>query len=55
MPCQQCSMGDPVGLAHYHITVVNGVVTQVDYISANGYWDRELEQDEWFVEYKTDE
>jgi hypothetical protein len=24
----------------------------VDYISANGYWDRELEKDEWFVEYK---
>jgi hypothetical protein len=36
---------------HYHITVVHGVVTQVDFLSGNGYWDRELEKDEWFVEY----
>ncbi len=39
---------------HYHITVENGVVTSVWYVSANGYWDRGLEQDEWFVEYKND-
>jgi hypothetical protein len=39
---------------HYHITSVHGVVKTVDYISANGYWDRALEKDEWFVEY-TDE
>ena len=37
---------------HYHITVEHGIVRTVDYISANGYWDRELEKDEWFVEYK---
>jgi hypothetical protein len=40
--------------AHYHITVEQGVVTQVDYISADGYWDRELEKDEYFVEYRKD-
>jgi hypothetical protein len=39
---------------HYHITVAHGVVKTVDYISANGYWDRELEKDEWFVEYTDD-
>jgi hypothetical protein len=55
MQCEKCSFTGPEGEAHYHITVVNGVVTQVDYISANGYWDRELEPDEWFVEYKKDE
>ena len=41
-------------VGHYHITVEHGVVTTVDYLSANGYWDRELEKDEWFVEYKDD-
>ena len=37
---------------HHHITVEHGVIRTVDYFSANGYWDRELEKDEWFVEYK---
>jgi hypothetical protein len=31
--------------------VKNGVVTKVWYVSADGYWDRDLEKDEWFVEY----
>jgi hypothetical protein len=39
---------------HYHITVEHGIVRTVDYISANGYWDRELEKDEWFVKYTDD-
>ena len=50
--CRKCSYGDPIGEAHYHITVEHGRVIQVDYVSADGYWDRELEPDEWFVEYK---
>jgi hypothetical protein len=54
MQCEKCSYTGPEGEAHYHITVERGVVTQVDYISASGYWDRELEPDEWFVEYKDD-
>ena len=29
----------------------NGVVTDVTYVSDDGTWDRELEKDEWFVEY----
>jgi hypothetical protein len=53
MQCQKCSSRDPVGEAHYHIIVENGRVTQVDYLSANGYWDRELEKDEYVVEYRT--
>jgi hypothetical protein len=53
MPCKQCSRGDPVGEAHYHIIVENGKVTEVWYLSANGYWDRDLEKDEYFVEYRT--
>jgi hypothetical protein len=52
--CKKCSYTGPEGEAHYHITVEHSVVTQVDYISASGYWDRELEPDEWFVEYKDD-
>ena len=52
--CKKCSYTGPEGEAHYHITVEHGVVTQVDYISASGYWDRELEKDEWFVEYTDD-
>jgi hypothetical protein len=52
MQCQKCSFGDPVGEAHYHIIVENGVVTDVWYMSADGYWDRDLEKDEYFVEYR---
>ena len=52
--CEKCAFTGPEGEAHYHITVEHGVVTQVDYISSSGYWDRELEKDEWFVEYKDD-
>ena len=50
MACLKCS-----GLeekAHYHIKIEKGVVTQVDYVSSDGYWDRELEKDEYVVEYK---
>ena len=53
MQCWKCSLGDPVGEAHYHIKVENGRVTQVDYLSANGYWDRKLEKDEYVVDYHT--
>jgi hypothetical protein len=38
--------------AHYHIVVEHGKVTEVWYMSADGYWDRDLEKDEYFVEYK---
>jgi hypothetical protein len=54
MQCNKCSRGDPVGEAHYHIIVENGKVTAVWYLSANGYWDRDLEKDEYFVEYRKD-
>ena len=54
MRCKQCSFGDPVGEAHYHIIVENGTVTDVWYKSADGYWDRDLEKDEYFVEYTKD-
>ena len=37
--------------AHYHIIVENGVVVVVHYVSADGYWDRTLEECEYFVEY----
>lgn len=40
--------------AHHHIIVENGKVTEVWYLSADGYWDRDLEKDEYFVEYKGD-
>jgi hypothetical protein len=43
-----------ISWAHYHISVKNGVVTDVWYVSADGYWDRDLEKDEWFVEYRDD-
>ena len=39
---------------HYHIIVEHGKVTDVWYMSADGYWDRDLEQDEYFVEYQDD-
>jgi hypothetical protein len=54
MPCEKCSYGDPIGEAHYHIIVEKGKVTEVWYMSADGYWDRDLEPDEWFAEYKDD-
>ena len=54
MQCEKCSFGDPVGEAHYHIVVEKGKVIEVWYMSANGYWDRDLEPDEFFVEYRDD-
>jgi hypothetical protein len=54
MQCLKCSFTGPEGETHYHIVVENGIVKTVWYISANGLWDRELESDEWFVEYSDD-
>ena len=54
MRCKPCSMGDPKSWEHYHIIVENGVVTGVTYVSDDGTSDRELEKDEWFVEYSDD-
>jgi hypothetical protein len=48
MTCQSCLKEK----AHYHIFVENGVVMAVHYFSADGYWDRTLDEDEYFVEYK---
>jgi len=50
MYCKHCSKTGPEGKSHYHIIIENGTVTSVWYISGNGYWDRELSPDEWFVE-----
>jgi hypothetical protein len=53
--CWKCSYtGPPEGKDHYHIVVEKGRVTQVDFVSINGCWDRELEKDEYFVEYIKD-
>jgi hypothetical protein len=52
--CEKCSSTGPEGEDHYHIVVEKGTVTQVDFVSGNGYWDRELEKDEYFVEYIKD-
>ena len=40
------------GKAYYHIVVEDGKVVSVDYVSATGYWDREIEPDELFVEHR---
>jgi hypothetical protein len=50
MSCDTCFKEE----AHYHIIVENGKVTDVWYISADGYWDRDLRRDEYTVEYKDD-
>jgi hypothetical protein len=50
MTCETCVKGE----AHYHIIVEQGKVTEVWYLSADGYWDRDLQQDEYFVEYPDD-
>jgi len=47
MTCDRCLKEK----AHYHIIVENGVVVVVHYVSADGYWDRTLEEFEYFVEY----
>jgi hypothetical protein len=52
MQCEKCSYTGPEGEDHYHIEVENGIVTKVWFVSGNGCWDRELEKDEYFVEYK---
>jgi hypothetical protein len=54
MNCEKCSYTGPEGESHYHIVVVDGEVTGVWFVSRSGYWDRELEKDEYFVEYKGD-
>jgi hypothetical protein len=48
--CDTCSKEE----VHYHIVVEKGKVTEVWYMSADGYWDRDLEKDEYFVEYRED-
>ena len=50
--CKKCSFGDPWGEAHYHIVVEKGKVIEVWYMSADGYWDRDVEPDEFVVEYR---
>jgi hypothetical protein len=50
MKCIKCS-GVREG-AHYHIKIEHGVVTSVSYASSDGYWDRELEKEEYVVDYK---
>ena len=50
MACLKCS-GLEEG-AHYHIEIESCVVTSVWYVSSDGYWDRELEKDEYVVDYK---
>jgi hypothetical protein len=54
MQCEKCSYTGPEGEDHYHINVEHGVVTEVWFVSGNGCWDRDLEKDEWFVEYSDD-
>jgi hypothetical protein len=55
MQCIICSCTGLEGTAHFHIVVEKGKVTTVHYMSASGYWDRELGRGEYFVEYKEDE
>jgi hypothetical protein len=52
MECQKCARTGPDGEEHYHTIVEGGRVTRVWYVSASGYWDRELERSEYFAEYK---
>jgi hypothetical protein len=49
--CRKCNYTGPEGEDHYHIVVEHGRVTEVWFVSGSGYWDRELEKDEYFVEY----
>jgi hypothetical protein len=48
--CETCFKSE----GHYHIIVEQEKVTAVWYISADGYWDRELEPDKYAVEYRDD-
>lgn len=52
MQCYKCRFTGPEGQSHHHMIVENGKVVRVEYISADGYWDRELEKSEYFLEYK---
>ena len=52
MNCEKCSYTGPEGVDHYHIVVLDGKVTEVWFVSGSGYWDRDLEKLEYFVEYK---
>jgi hypothetical protein len=51
MQCRRCAVPGPEGEGHYHVMVEGGVVTGLWYVSGDGYWDRELEKTEYFVEY----
>jgi hypothetical protein len=46
MRCDACMREE----AHYHIIVAEGKVQEVWYVSSNGYWDRQLDPDEYFLE-----
>ena len=52
MECGKCARTGPEGESHYHITVENGIVVDVWFMSGSGFWDRKLEKAEYFVEYK---
>lgn len=52
MECDKCRFTGPEGQAHHHIVVEDGKVVSVWYVSSDGFWDRELEESEYFVEYK---
>ena len=52
MQCDKCRSAEPDSRPHYHIIVVKAQVVDVWYVSGDGYWDRELEKDEYFVEYR---
>ena len=51
MQCEKCSYTGSE-YDHYHIVVEKGKVTAVWFVSGNGCWDRDLEHDEYFVEYR---
>ena len=52
MQCDDCRFTGPEGKSHHHIIVENGAVVGVYYMSGDGYWDRELTESEYFVEYR---
>lgn len=42
---------DPFDDDKLSIIIENGKVSAVYYVSSNGYWDRELKESEYIVEY----
>ena len=51
MECDTCYYTGPEGESHYHIVLEHGKVVRMWYVSGSGYWDREIEPDEYVVEY----